>query len=259
MEQQTQAQFIASLLSIPSQPLLPNLKLPRRGSSPLNPGPRGGTRHLGSPEAPGASTRRVRRFRARLKQKKLQVERLAKIARQEERDRIRVSKGLLPLAEANRKKAIECRQRAQDQVEMIEASWLAPSIRRNEMLQLVKLKHPTQGYEFHLMVVEGIWDECVRTRTCFNRFALFEGVEKAMHERVVFSELVEAGVPIFEAWQRRSEPFIPKGKNNFELMVDRKTRYQKAAELWAGRENEIINSLLTLTAKRLWFQRHPSK
>jgi len=78
-----------------------------------------------------------------------------------------------------------------------------------------------------------------------------------MHDRVVFSELVEAGAPISQAWERRSEPFIPKGENNFGLMVNRKTRYQKAAEIWAGREREIVDALLSnKSAKRLWRERH---
>jgi len=142
---------------------------------------------------------------------------------------------------------------------MIEASWLAPAITRDQMLQVVKRKYFKQEHEFHRMVVDGVWGECCRAKVNFNRFAFDESVEKAMDERTVFSELVASGIPIAEAWSRRTEPFIPKGDSPWSLSLDKKTRYQQASSQWVGREAEIIYALLSSlkSAKRPWRERHP--
>jgi hypothetical protein len=108
--------------------------------------------------------------------------------------------------------------------------------RRSEKLDEASARKRKESFEFAARVA-GL---------NVNRFVLDRHCAKAVEQRVCFSELVDAGVPIPDAIQQaRTMKFVPRGKpGSIAATLDEQQRYEDAKWKWFGREDEITNALL---------------
>jgi len=133
-----------------------------------------------------STARRVQRWRERRKAKRLEAERLAKIARRADLDAARVARGLAP-AKTSTDRAAESRERqaAAKEVVRTESWYSAPALIRAEAFEFLKANHPEET-EPRIDQLISLLEEQGRKHTIIlNRFVLTYGVEYARVKRAI--------------------------------------------------------------------------
>jgi hypothetical protein len=146
---------------------------------------KGGNLHQGGPEPAGASTKRVRRFRARRREKRVEAERSAKIARRAELDLKRAAKGLPPALNSTERARL-CRQRraARERIKA-ESKWYSPALSFEKAKAFARSLDPTAHDKDLAVKVELAERGCFRYQLPLNRFVIQNGVEAARMARLV--------------------------------------------------------------------------
>ncbi len=189
-----------------------------------------------------SSNRRKRKWRAKWKE----IHRLEKIA---ERDRRRVEKGLLPLADANREKVKKFREKQARMKDFVAECWFGPDIDMEAAIHQRIAASPNLDSSLVRSLVEGCARNCRGSSLNLNAFTLEHGAHRANHARTVLHELLESGVPLSEAATRcHKEAFKP----NLSLLgvqqaLDTCRRFDDARDKW-GDGSEIVAALLGKSA-----------
>lgn len=192
---------------------------------------------------------RHRRWYARQKEKRLAAEAAAKAAHRAALDAVRVSRGLLPKADADREKVRKFREKQAEMKVMISQCWFAPSLTNAEFDQHAK---------------EHGWD----ASQAQSRFASFNRVAAVCEVNVNPYLLQHYGqgaedsrLRFHEAWLQTQD--IPKalelaktmkvefkGRNGVEIELGRQRRFADARERWSD-GSEILSALLGRGASRV--------
>jgi hypothetical protein len=192
-----------------------------------------------NPNAPRKlSTPRVRLWRARQREKA----RLAKIA---VLDVKRIAKGKLPLKEANLAKQAKFQAKKKALQIEVRKMWFAPEISYESAIGQTAARNTDWDASFVRSLVDGYVRACRGAGVSLNEFSMQDGAHRANHARVVFHELIAAGVSLSEAAQRcHLESFKPNESLSGVLQsLDTIRRFEAAQDRW-GFGNEIGDALL---------------
>jgi hypothetical protein len=144
--------------------------------------------HRGGTEPPGASTQRVRRFRARQRAKRLADRKAAQIARRIELDAIRISRGLKP-AKTSTERAAESRaRRAAIRESLLTLKWYLPAIDSKTVERILEERQPRLHNTQYLRQRDNLERECRRYELNLNQFVAENGIQRARERRAIFHQ-----------------------------------------------------------------------
>ena len=160
--------------------------------------------HRGGTEPPGASTKRVRRFRARKRAEREAAKKAARAAKRQALDAARIARGLKP-AKTSTERAAEYRaRRALVRESLLTLKWYLPAIDSKTVERILEERQPRLHNTQYLRQRDNLERECRRYGLNLNQFTVAEnGIQRARERRAAFHQcyLTRQSSTMFELLQ----------------------------------------------------------